>query len=70
MDFASGLPLNPSKKNFVLVIVDWFTKSAHFLPLNTTYSLEKLVKLYIAKIVCLHGISSSIVFDKDPRFGY
>lgn len=68
MDFVSGLPLNSSKKNVVRVVVDWLTKLAHFLSLNTAYSLEKLVELYIAKIVRLHGVPSSMVFDRDPRF--
>ncbi|KAA3462072.1 DNA/RNA polymerases superfamily protein [Gossypium australe] len=62
------LPLNPSRKNSVWVIVDRFTKSTHFLPMNTTYSLEKFIEHYVAKIACLHGIPSSIVSDKDPRF--
>ncbi|KAA3487718.1 integrase [Gossypium australe] len=68
MDFVLRLPLNPSKKNSIWVIVDRLTKSAHFLPVNTTSSLEKLAELYIVEIVCLHGIPSSIVFDRDPRF--
>ncbi|MCI78110.1 gag protease polyprotein, partial [Trifolium medium] len=29
---------------------------------------EKLTNLYIAEIVKLHGIPSSIVLDRDPKF--
>ncbi|KAA3473718.1 reverse transcriptase [Gossypium australe] len=46
MDFVSGLPLAPTKKDSVWVIVDRLTKSAHFIP--------KLAKLYVAEIVRLH----------------
>ncbi|GMJ08651.1 hypothetical protein HRI_004534300 [Hibiscus trionum] len=68
MDFVSGLPLSPSKKNSVWVIVDRFTKCAHFLAVNTTYFLDKLANLYIREIVRLHGVPKSIVSNRDLRF--
>ena len=68
MDFVVGLPRTPSGKNSVWVIVDWLTKSAHFLPVNNTDSLGKLTRLYVKEIVRLHGIPKSIVSDRDPRF--
>ena len=68
MDFVSGLPLNPSKKDSIRVIVDRLTKSAHFIPIHMTYKMEKLAELYIQEVVRLHGIPSSIVSDRDPRF--
>ena len=68
MDFVSGLPLTPRKNNSIWVIVDRFTKSAHFLPVRTDFSLNKLAKLYIAEIVRLHGVPESIISDRDPRF--
>ncbi|XP_050918567.1 uncharacterized protein LOC127135996 [Lathyrus oleraceus] len=43
-------------------------KFAHFIPLRLDYSLERLVKLYIERIVSLHDIPSSIVYDRDLRF--
>ena len=49
-------------------MVDQLTKSAHFLPVRTNYSLDKLVELYIRKIVRLHGIPVSIISDRDTRF--
>ena len=68
MDFVSGLSLTPSKKDSVWVIVDRLTKSAHFIPVRTDFSLQKLAKLYVAEIVRLHGVPVSIVSDRDPRF--
>ena len=43
-------------------------KSAHFLPIKETYKLDILEDLYIREIVKLHGIPTSIVSDRDPRF--
>ena len=45
----------------VWVIVDWLTKSAHFLAVRMTFTLEEFDKLYIREIVWLYGVSVSIV---------
>ncbi|KAG8492987.1 hypothetical protein CXB51_010205 [Gossypium anomalum] len=68
MDFVGGLPLTPTKKDSVWVVVDRLTKSAHFISVRTDYSLQKLAKLYVAEIVRLHGVPVSIIYDRDPRF--
>ncbi|WJZ83991.1 hypothetical protein VitviT2T_003625 [Vitis vinifera] len=51
MDFVIGLPRTRSKKNGVWVIVDRLTKSAHFLAMKTTNSMNSLAKLYIQEIL-------------------
>ena len=68
MDFVTGLPLTPKKKDTVWVVVDRLTKSAHFIPIRTDYSLDKLAELYIAEIVRLHRVPMSIISDRDSRF--
>ena len=56
------------KHDSVWVVVDRLTKSAHFLPVRTDYSLDKIAELYIKEIVRLHRIHVSIILDQDPRF--
>ncbi|GFS42569.1 hypothetical protein Acr_00g0080620 [Actinidia rufa] len=68
IDFVVGLPNSPRGCNAIWVIVDRLTKSAHFLPVKTTYSLSKYADLYITEIIRLHGTPVSIVSDRDPRF--
>ena len=63
-----GLPVTGRKYDSVWVVVDRLTKSAHFLPVRTDYSLDKLTELYIREIVRLHGIPISIISDRDSRF--
>ncbi|KAA3461480.1 integrase [Gossypium australe] len=65
----SGL-LQPSskKKDAIWVVIDQLTKSTHFIPVYTDYSLNRLAELYIDGIVRLHGVPISIISDKDPRF--
>jgi len=68
MDFVVGLPRTIQKFDSIWVIVDRLTNSAHFLPINIRYSMEKLTELYIREIVRLHGVPISIISDRDPRF--
>ncbi|KAI5435711.1 hypothetical protein KIW84_022223 [Lathyrus oleraceus] len=68
MDFVSGLPRTIKNFEAIWVIVDRLTKSAHFILIRMDYPLERLAELYIEEIVSLHGIPSSIVSDRDPRF--
>ncbi|GKD44322.1 reverse transcriptase domain-containing protein [Tanacetum coccineum] len=68
MDFVMGLPRTPSGYDSIWVIVDRLTKSAHFLPMKKTNSIEKLTQLYLKEIVCRHGLPMSIISDRDSRF--
>ena len=68
MDFVVGLPRTRSNHDAIWVIIDRLTKSAHFLPINERYSVEKLVKLYLDEILTKHGVPVAIVSDRDPRF--
>ncbi|GJR97341.1 putative reverse transcriptase domain-containing protein [Tanacetum coccineum] len=68
MDFVLGHPRTPSGYDSIWVIVDQLTKSAHFLPIKKTDSIEKLAQLYLKEIVCKHGVPTSIISDRDSLF--
>ena len=68
MDFITGLPRTQSGCDSIWVIVDRLTKVAHFLPVKTTYSGDRLAELYMAKIVCQHGVPKKIVSDRGSQF--
>jgi hypothetical protein len=68
MDFASGLLRGKRGNDAIWVIVDQLTKSAFFLPVKMTDPVDKLAKIYVNKVVRLHGVPISIVSDRDPRF--
>ncbi|GJR34164.1 putative reverse transcriptase domain-containing protein [Tanacetum coccineum] len=68
MDFVMGLPRTSSGYDSIWVIVDRLTKSAHFLPMKKTDSMEKLTQLYLKEVVCRHGVPLSIISDRDSRF--
>jgi transposase InsO family protein len=68
MYFIVGLPLTALKFNSIWVIVDRLTKYAHFIPVHTFYMAEKYAELYIARILCLHGVLKTIISDRGPHF--
>ncbi|GJQ93211.1 putative reverse transcriptase domain-containing protein [Tanacetum coccineum] len=57
MDFVTKLPKTSTGHDAIWVIVDRLTKSAHFIPIRATDSMETLTRLYIKEIVSRHGVS-------------
>jgi hypothetical protein len=43
-------------------------KLAHFIPVGTRYRARQYVELYIAHIVCYHGILKTIISDRESIF--
>jgi transposase InsO family protein len=68
MDFIVGLPLTPRKHDSIWVIVDRLTKTAHFIPVLTTYSVERYAEIYVDLIVHLHGVPKTILSDRGTQF--
>ena len=61
MDFVTHLPQTSQGHDMVWVIVDRLTKSAHFLAMRMTFTLQEFGRLYVREIFRLHGVSVSIV---------
>jgi transposase InsO family protein len=68
MDFITGLPRTSKGYDSIWVIVDRLTKVAHFIPVKTTYKGAQLAELYMARIVCLHGVPKKIISDSGSQF--
>ncbi|GKA81038.1 reverse transcriptase domain-containing protein [Tanacetum coccineum] len=68
MDFVTKLPKTSSGHDKIWFIIDCLTKSAHFIPIKETDSMETLTRLYIKEIVSRHGVPISIISDCDSHF--
>jgi hypothetical protein len=68
LDFIVGLSLTARKYNSIWVIVDRLTKSAHFIPVNTNYNIQKYAEIYIACMLCLHEVMKMIISDRGSQF--
>lgn len=67
MDFIDGLPTS-NHFNCLLVIVDKFSKYAHFIPLRHPYTASTVADLFVKNIYRLHSMPLSLVSDRDPVF--
>jgi hypothetical protein len=68
MDFIIELPLLDGCTS-VWVIVNQFTKMAHFIPLKDgEKQATDLVKIFLKEVGIYHGQPSNIVSDRDSRF--
>lgn len=66
MGFIGYLPSTQKGFNSIWVIVDRLTKSAHFLAVQNTHTLDQYTKVYVRVVVRLHGVLTTIVSDRDP----
>jgi hypothetical protein len=56
------------KIDSIWVIIDWLTKSAHFMPVNTKYRAEKYAEIYITHVLRLRGVRKTIISDWGSQF--
>lgn len=67
LDFIEGLPKSEDK-DVILVVIDKFSKYAHFLALAHPYTALQAAKLYFSQIYKLHGLPQAIISDRDKVF--
>lgn len=64
MDFIVGMP-NSRGFTTILVVVDQFTKGAHFSSLKPSFTASLVVEIFVQNVVKLHEFPRSIVTNRD-----
>ncbi|GJP56692.1 hypothetical protein CLOM_g15747 [Closterium sp. NIES-68] len=52
----------------ILVVIDKFSKMGHFIPTHTTARTEETAQLFVRYIISQHGIPTTLISDRDPKF--
>lgn len=67
VDFIVKLPISKGFDS-VMVVVDHFSKTAHFIPANETWKADKLAEAFITNVFKLHGLPDAIISDCGTTF--
>lgn len=68
LDFILGFPRTQINKDSIYVVVDHFSKMAHFTPWDKINNETHVVESYINEVMRLDGIPRSVVLDQDTKF--
>jgi hypothetical protein len=68
MGFIIDLFLTARTFDSIWVTVDRLSKSTHFIPVHTCYDARRYVEIYMAHVLCLHGVPKTIISDRGSQF--
>jgi transposase InsO family protein len=68
IDFVGPLPRTPDHFDMVLVVIDKFSKMAHFIATTSHATAKHTAKLLLEHVIRLHGVPEAIISDRGTQF--
>lgn len=68
VDFITGLPHTKKQHDSIMVVLDKLSKTAHFIPIESTYKIVEITDIFMREISWLHGIPRVVISDIDVKF--
>lgn len=67
MDFVNEFPTSKGR-SVIMVVLDRFSKFAHFVAMQHPYTAPKVAQIFIEEIFSLYGLPKAIVSDRNAIF--
>ena len=68
IDFIVAMPMTKKGFDAIMVVVDGYSKRAHFIPTHSTATAINTAYLFYEHVWKLHGLPEKIVSDRDSKF--
>jgi len=70
LDFITGLPCTRKQHDSIMVVVDKFSKTTHFIFVKFTFKTVEIAEIFMKEIFWLHGIPKVVISDRNVKFTY
>lgn len=68
LDLITSLPRTRKQHDSIMVVVDKLRKTAHFIPVKSTYKMVDIADIFMREIFRLHEIPRVVISNRDIKF--